>query len=318
MSVSANLNPPDKGITMWGPPASGKTTFLAALNVALARQQSEWRLNGEDEASTDRLIKLTTGLTRDRVFPIGTTGIEHHHWTLTGQLPRNTRRHFWQSPQRHDGSVRVRLDIADAAGDLTGPRRSDASSRAGLIENMARSSAIIFTYDPVREFERGDTFDHTVDIIAQLSQGLREMDADKLPQYVAICVTKFDEIRVFRTAEKLDLLTYDLGVPGFPRIAEDDAREFFLELCQVSRSGNALLALNLIEQSFRPDRLKFFVTSSIGFYVHQRTGIYDSDDYQNVLPATPDGTGPQIRGNIYPINVAEPLLWLSGKLAGKP
>jgi hypothetical protein len=318
MNMPADLNLPDNGITMWGPPSSGKTTFLAALNVALTRQQSEWRLNGEDDASTERLIGLTMGLTRDRVFPAATTGIQHYRWTLTGQFTNSSRQHFWRSPPRYDQIVRVRLDLVDAEGGLTGPRQSNHSRRADLIENLAHSRAIIFTYDPVREFQCGDTFDHTFDVVAQLSQRLRDLDTEKLPQYVAICVTKFDEIRVFRTAEKLGLLTYDLDSPSFPRIADDDAREFFLELCQVSRSGNAVLALNLLEQSFRPDRIKFFVTSSIGFYVHPRTGIYDSDDYQNLLPDSPERTGPQIRGNVYPINVAEPVLWLSGKLAGKP
>jgi hypothetical protein len=316
--MPASLGPAEDGITMWGPPASGKTTFLAALNVALARQQSTWRLNGDDEASTAGLVELTTGLTTKRVFPTATAGIAHYRWTLTGQLPNNARRRFWPSSQHSDAIVRVHLDIVDAAGGLTGPRQSENGGRSDLIENLARSRGIIFTYDPVREFEYGDAFDHTVDVIAQLSQRLRGTTAEKLPHYVAICVTKFDEIRVVRTADKLNLLTYDLGMPGFPRIADDDAREFLSELCQVSRSGNAELALNLLETSFRPDRIRFFVTSSIGFYVHPQTSAYDADDYQNLLPASPDGKGPQIRGNIHPINVAEPVLWLGRKLAGKP
>ena len=63
--------PADYSITMWGAPATGKTTFLAALSIALIRFGSVWCVNGADEASTDMLIRLTTGLATDRCFPPG-------------------------------------------------------------------------------------------------------------------------------------------------------------------------------------------------------------------------------------------------------
>ena len=44
------------GISMWGAPGSGKTTFLAALNIALTRWGKDWKVIGADEASTQKLI----------------------------------------------------------------------------------------------------------------------------------------------------------------------------------------------------------------------------------------------------------------------
>src|SRR4051812_24922195 len=44
--------PPDQGqqanIVMWGAPACGKTTFLAALSIALNRKRNGWKVIGAD------------------------------------------------------------------------------------------------------------------------------------------------------------------------------------------------------------------------------------------------------------------------------
>ena len=73
----------------------------------------------------------------------------------------------------------------------------------------------MFIFDPIREFAKGDAFDHTFGMVVQLARRLADSpDFDgRLPHYVAVCVTKFDEIRVFETAEKLDLLVTDPDDP---------------------------------------------------------------------------------------------------------
>ncbi len=304
------------GVTMWGAPGSGKTTFLAALSIALNRHGPAWRITGEDGPATQKLVGLTTGLISDRAFPSSTKGVEHYRWTLSGQLAR-TIRGRWSS-QRRSEPARISLELVDAAGELVGPGDLDRTAPDGLVDDLARSRAIVFCYDPIREFDHGDAFDHIFGALAQLSQRMREFSGQRLPHYVAVCITKFDEIRVLAVAQKLGLLGYAPDPPGFPRVDDDDAREFLVELCHVSRSGNAELALSLLEQTFEPGRVRYFVTSAIGFYVDPDTGSYDPDDFQNLLPG-PDGQGStRIRGPVYPINVAEPLLWLGGKLAGKP
>jgi hypothetical protein len=311
--------PPEHGIAMWGAPSSGKTTFLAALNIALTRRDDGWKVVGTDEASAETLIGLTTALTRDRTFPLATQGIEHYRWQLVGRVARTIRRGRFRRERREE-VIKIRLDLADARGELAAPDQASRGVRADLIDNLVRSRGIVFLFDPVREFTLGDAFDYTYGVLAQLAQRMvdsPEFSDGWLPHYVAVCVTKFDEIRVYETADKLDLLVTDLDDPyEFPRVADDqDARHLFARLCEVSRSGNADLVLNTLEQHFRPERIKYFVSSAIGFYVDPRAGVYDPADFQNLVPDPDDPGRPLIRGAVHPINVVEPMLWLGERLA---
>ena len=302
-----------RGITMWGPPTSGKTTFLAALSVALLRGDRSWQVMGEDDASTSKLIDLTMGLTQERTFPSATVGIEGYRWALQGKVSRVARKWAF-GRQLREQDVRISLDLVDTPGELAGPTHLNRAGRDRLIETLARSEAIVFLYDPTREFARGDAFDHTFGVLLEMSQRMVEKPGDRLPHHVAVCVTKFDEIRIFATAEKLGLVEYDSDAPWFPRVPDVDAREAFVHLCAVPGSGDADLVPLLLEQNFRPDRIKYFVTSAIGFYVNPHTGFFDSEDFQNYLPNPTGMPGTRIRGAIRPINVVEPFLWLSQRM----
>jgi hypothetical protein len=307
----------EHGIVMWGPPASGKTTFLGALGLALNRRETDWSVAGANKASEESLVKLTTSLANYE-FPVATSGIERYHWVLTGQVTRTTRR--WLRETRHREPVRIGLDLVDAAGEIFGASQIRLPMRDDLLDDLALSQGIVFFYDPIREFEVGDAFDHAFGTLAELTRRMAERPGPfdgHLPHHVAVCVTKFDEIRVLETAMKLNLLTTDAADPyGFPQVSGDDARELLRSLSEVSRSGNAEMIVRLLERYFRPERVSYFVTSAIGFYVDPRVGVYDPDDPQNVLP-TEDGRI-KIRGAVHPVNVAEPLLWLTASLATRP
>ena len=106
----------------------------------------------------------------------------------------------------------------------------------------------------------------------------------KLPHHVAVCVTKFDEQRVFDAAARMRMVEYDDAPPGFPRVPEVDAREFFARLCAVSRTNTAHRVLPLLEQTFDTSRIRFFVTSAIGFYVDRYSGVFNPRDYQQHIP----------------------------------
>lgn len=311
---------PDYGIAMWGAPSSGKTTFLSALSIALTRRGKDWKVIGADKAATERLVNLTTLLTRNHAFPLATQGIEGFRWLLVGQVPRSTGKRFRK--ERYEETVTIGLDLVDASGELAGPVGSAISKREELIDSLARSRGIVFIFDPIREFEVGDTFDHTFAVLNELAQQMvasPEFSGGWLPHYVAVCIAKFDELRVFRTAEKMHLLMADPADRlGLPRVADEDARELFARLCEVSGGGTADLVLNTLEQHFHPGRIKYFVTSAIGFFVDPRKGVYDPDDIQNLLPSEKEPGSPRIRGNVYPINVVEPLLWLTRQLMGEP
>jgi hypothetical protein len=136
----------------------------------------------------------------------------------------------------------------------------------------------------------------------------------RLPHYLAICVTKLDEPRVFRTAQSLNMLVRnDHDAHGFPIVHDTDARDLLLELCKVGRKGNTSMVPQLLEEYFHPDRITYFVTSSVGFMLNKRTRQFDDQDTENVYRlASGDSL---VRGPVNPINVVEPVLWLVNRLA---
>jgi hypothetical protein len=99
------------------------------------------------------------------------------------------------------------------------PLRSAATPNA-----PTASPGIVLCFDPVSEFERGDAFRHTYGVLTQLKSQLGRCGS--LPHYVAVCITKFDEIRVLESAQKLKLVEYDPEPPEFPNVPDEYARGF--------------------------------------------------------------------------------------------
>jgi hypothetical protein len=202
------------------------------------------------------------------------------------------------------------VDIAGEIADADQPQGPQVTDR--FVKNLANSTGIVFFYDPIREYERGDAFQHTFGVLAELDSQMKPNG--RLPHYVAVCITKFDEQRMLTAAELMGLTDYDIDPPYFPRVREKDAREFFSRICSVSRTRNAYRVLPLLEETFEPTRIRYFVTSAIGFYVDRSTGTFNSQDYQQHIPqATPAATS-RIRGDVRPINVVEPITWLGKQL----
>jgi len=308
----------DRGVVIWGPPASGKTTFLAALSIALNRQQRGWNVVGADERSEESLIKHTTDLAAGR-FPGASVGISHYRWVLNGWMPRTTRGIFRTQIRRDP--VSVSLDLTDSQGEYFSKDRTGHVWDM-IIANLERSRGIIYFFDPVRESERGDAWEHTFPVLLQLARKAADMSDlpdGRLPHYLAVCVTKFDEPRVLGTAERLRFLESEPDGPyHFPRVDDSKAREFFRELSGMAGNRNSGMLLNAIEQYFMPDRIKYFATSSIGFYVDPEAGCFKREDFRNLVRDGKETGVTAVRGGVCPINVVEPLLWLTGKIADAP
>jgi hypothetical protein len=299
---------------MWGATATGKTTFLAALYTALLDQDTGWRLRGADQPSTEALVTLTSKLADDQVFPNQTVGIRDYRWSLVGEVPRAIKEWRWNGLHRRALQVEIPLNLVDAAGEVAdGSKAYGREVTERFVDNLANSTGIVFFYDPIREFEHGDAFRHTFGVLTQLDSKMASKG--KLPHHVAVCVTKFDEQRVFDAAMAMRLIDYDDAAPGLPRVPEVDAREFFSRLCAVSRTNTAHRVLPLLEQTFDSSRIRFFVTSAIGFYVNPHIGAFNSRDCQQHIPAAASDEEPRIRGAIRPINVVEPIVWLGKQIA---
>ncbi len=305
-----------QGLVMLGGPGSGKSTYLAALSMALM-QGPGWRLIPKDDPSTDMLTRGVMDLIRRQVFPRATAGIASYQWKLGGEVEHVTPVGWRRRLVRRVEAVSVDLKVTDATGEIfAGHRPHD---QANLIEELVRSAGIIFRFDPTREFEIGDTFDYVLQVVTMLQRralGERASACERLPHYVAACVSKFDEDRIFRSARRLQLVSHDPEDPhGFPRVADPDAREFLRRLSALAPSGTAELTDEKLRDSFYPERIRYFVTSAIGFYLDRRTRSLNSADRSNDVPDEHRPGVYRIRNTVYPINVAEPLVWLGRQLA---
>jgi len=199
-------------------------------------------------------------------------------------------------------------------------RLPGALASEGLATDLRSSRGIVFLYDPTREHAVGDAFIHLDGPLNHLLSWAYHhggLLGGKLPHHIAICVTKFDEEKVLRSAHQLGMLEESMSEDGRdqPRVSDMDAREFFARLCDVSRNENADLMLKSLNRYFWESRIRYFVTSSIGFYI--RGHRFDYDDFVNVRTQRgPGGSEVQfIRGQARPINVLEPLLWLGEQIA---
>lgn len=296
---------------MLGASESGKTSFLAALHIALLRRQRlGWSLTGENQASAEAMIKFMNYMTREHRFPPATVGqFEDYLWALRGEV-RRVREWRWWGFRYGRRSVRIPLHLVDGPGEAADGTRMGRDLAQKLLTSLSGSAGIMLFFDPLREFERGDAFQHLYGALMMLRA---QAEQEKLPHHVAVCITKFDAIPIFRSAQALRVLMQDPIDQEFPYVPDHYALEFFENLITMSRSDDASLILPLLNETFYANRIKFFVTSAIGFYVDRPGGMFDGDDYQNHLPSKPLD---RIRGGVYPINVVEPVLWL-GRIVAK-
>ena len=75
---------------MLGAERTGKTTFLAALQIALLRRpQLGWSLTGDNPGSTQALVNFVNDVT-DNHIPRPTGAIENYRWSLEAELPKRS------------------------------------------------------------------------------------------------------------------------------------------------------------------------------------------------------------------------------------
>jgi hypothetical protein len=332
-------------VGMWGAPGSGKTTFLAALGIAAARDPSEHvLLFGADDASTDFLTDETNRITHRREFPPATYSTRRLSWIMRMGVEVPVKRKFLTSTAVRP--FEFNLDLLDAPGgwyadtpamagaagsfDTASVARNAALGFADedhsvtasvtkvdeedFIAQLGSCNGLLLFFDPLREAREGDAFNFFNRTLMKLAQrtlaGQVRADA-ALPQYVAVCTTMFDRPEVYERARDRGYCTCELTDEyRFPRVRDEFAERFFVEVVRDAERGNADLMRNLLHRYFATGRIKFFVTSAIGFYLDRRFGEFQDRQYSNI-----DDLDGRIKGQIYPINVIEPMMWLARCLA---
>ena len=339
-----NGRSPTRRIGLWGPSGSGKTAFLAAINIAIKQyDDAQWLIAGMNDDTTRFLIEGTEQLESDHVFPDATKATRR----LSTLMIRDAPQAGGMFRRRWLGMQELHLDLIDPPGEILNARPSVPAGGSAdenrfetdgsdplddgeplsedqdpdeLINSLAACDGFLYLFDPITERNEGNARSNFQGTLLRITKQVarsrkRRMAGGKLPQYVAVCVTKLDDPRVYRTAKAGGLLTYDYGENNFPQVPDEWAMEFFDLLCDTPRLRGAAGVRGGIRSSFRPERVKYFVTTSVGFYLAPRSLRFNESDYLNVSSG-PDGRA-MIRGDVYPINVLEPLLWLGGQIMTK-
>ncbi len=310
------MNCAESGIAMLGPAGSGKSTFLCALKKALLEQDEDWVLFTRDPASQRDLDGMSNALISEGSFPLPTSVVNTVRWILSGTVERT-------QPSGHSGTeiktkdrVEITLRLTDAPGELGRGDQIGLTGRNELIQQLADSRGILYMFDPIREFTHGDAFQKTDSLLSELMGVASQQPGfnGKLPHHLAVCVTKLDDPRVFKSAQDLGMLIPDDNSKwGFPKVHETDAQALFHALGVTSKSGNGEAVPRLLERYFYPERISYYVTSAVGFMVNKRTRRFDPYDTENIYTTT-EGQ-PLVRGPVHPINVIEPVLRIARQLS---
>jgi hypothetical protein len=323
--------PGDMKITLWGSPASGKTTFLAAMSIAANQTVrspagGRWTMWPNDRLSMTFMAEECDRLTRDKLFPDPTIGINRVlSWTIRGVEPGEPpgRLSFRKRPPME---VRFSLRVPDVSGELFGRTAESEAGGAGkvdpqrrieLMDMLVKSDAIVFLFDPVAENEDRQAFQYLNGMLTELMfhvQATGGAVGSHLPHRIAVCVTKFDHPSVYEAALAADLVTQDGQDQPCVR-AGRDAERFFDHLCR-RIGGSAMNVSNALKGSFAEDRRLFFVTSSVGF----RPGPVPAAGFDREDPFMVNRIGgrPVIRDMIRPINVLEPVIELERLMRAVP
>ena len=216
-------------VALWGPPGSGKTTFLSALYIAVARSRHQLMIYGADDESTDFLIEGAMGLTRDRSFPPATRGSRQFSWAVRLEAQIRERRLFGRHATR-TVTREFGVDLLDVPGEsyadygsvepsasLVGGGGDDIGvARLSLADDLAACEGFILLFDPVREWRSGDSYDYFARTLLDIARQFP--GSARLPHYLAVCVTKFDDPDVYRRAVSGGYVTLMDSGFRFPRL----------------------------------------------------------------------------------------------------
>jgi hypothetical protein len=289
---------------MWGGASSGKTAFLAATKIAsLDPASGNWMLMPEDGDSEAFLNVSTNRLLRDRLFPPGTLLPQEYRFRLRGRPSTAVQERSAAGGSGRRLPVEILLKLQDPPGGLYRMEDPEAEEVEQLTRYLASAHGVLYMFDPTGE----DAYGAFSPLLHRLQSRLRAAGqltrAGRLPHSVAVCMTKFDDPRVFERARGRNLVQQDTTGARTPRVPHDLARDLLAVLAY--DQGDRLL-VSTLDNFFEPERVAYFATSAVGFLTTP-AGEVDLARYVNVNQV---GDTAYIVGDVAPINVLEPLIWL--------
>ena len=294
-------------IALWGATSSGKSTYLWTL--PLAAEQQGWTVIPLDRASEEYKARAETDLMQEGLLPIPTAEELLIRWRLE-KIPSIVGP--WWDRRRVPGSRILLRTIERPGGDIEKVTQSVA-------DQLVHADGIVYLFDPDRELnpKSDDNVRYFIRAMNRLQRRTAELNrvvGGRLPHHLAVCITKFDAVKVFAKAREGFWVTQATAWPHFPQVSPSDAQPFFDWLCRTELGDAASFVRDRIVANFLPQRVEYFVCSAIGFGLHERRQ-FDLSDFSNLTER-----GDRVRSLPRPVNVLEPLVALdrSRRLSGGP
>lgn len=300
-------------IGLWGSPGAGKTTYLAALQIASLQDPGQWMIVGQDQDLSDSnkfLAQSTNMLQVDRQFPEQSQALTHFAYRVTGHA---TEQHLADilDPRVEDAIRRHEIDLLDFRLDLFDQPGGFFSTvfdyQDELWQNLAQCDGLVYLYDLTQPKLSFTALNLALPILAlacqEASGGSRLLpNSRKLPHFLAVCGVKYDAPDVFNKLRQDGLIVIDARTGrAVPRVTNPGM------LFRLFPDG---LTERFLAAFFDSARTHFFSTSAIGFHSDDPRRIDLNDAFNTVdTPA-----GPRIRGDIHPVNIFTPLVWLASRL----
>ena len=321
----------DIKIGIWGGSGSGKTTFLAALRIALLKYakstDASWSIYGLDEKSprSSLFLEENTRQLENLVFPVPTLAVPTTYtYEVNGSYSSDSILKRGWNWLTKSGDIQFNLDVFDYPGGYL----MDRDANDTLWEHLAGCDGLIYLIDtdPKKKDKVGQrSFDYlqrSLDMMRRVFE--RNSPASivrgKLPQHLAFCITKYDDVTVFKDLYDRDFIALDGSVESQPPFISDPEGAFKFIADD--------LTVQTIKGYFHKERVRYFGTTSIGFYVDEQTRKVDMKRFSNIKVEQEEyvderGVTVQreklsIKSRINPIGVIEPVLWLHRSLSERP
>lgn len=338
-SAGAAAGGPDEGhpgavrLGMWGATAAGKTTFLAALFLAASRltgpggRPNPLNVVPQDGVSEEFMIRHSHMLQVERRFPVSTlTQSPLLAWRMAGDLRGTVFAHRWLPFLGRHVPLEFSLLLRDVPGEyfrtlLPDVESSGERSLAALafLDELAECQGLLYLFDPVRgERSPGGSMEYFDGALTRLKARVLErggLIGDKLPHYVSVCITKFDDEVTYLYSKDTRLVRgRHPNDGGQPSIRLKDAETYADMLCK-RVGGSAPDVLNQLRGAFLPERIRFYAVSSVGFYSARDGDGRPRAAESNAMPSQDGGTA-MIRSRPRPINVLEAVVDLERAIRG--
>ncbi|MFM7582319.1 MAG: TRAFAC clade GTPase domain-containing protein [Caldilinea sp.] len=271
-------------IGIWGPRASGKTTYLVTLfHECLI--SNDWDIAPLDKSTVKFISDNHRLIHLKGLFPPSTDAGQTSYYQF--QLSRRRQGIFKSTRQQT-----VSLGFLDPSGEWyenTEDARSKYPIEIDPYAFLAQSSALLFLIDPKPDFlqyaEQGEGENHSYfELLIQTIYDIKDLQlADQpSPQYLAIAFTKMEQPNRWERRTRL----------------QDYAREVLGEH-----------TIRVIETAFPAQYYKFFAVSAVGMLEDGRPNVETISDEQRqdrahiISPA-----------RLKPLSIFEPIEWLLSKL----